>query len=198
MKHVKMLGLAIVAALALTAVVGAGTASATVICSTNPCGTHYASGTTISGSSNHAVLTTNIDTVTCTSSGFSGKTTTTGGANETVKGTISSLTFSGCTNKEGEKCNVSSVNTPYNAEVHASGKGNGTLTVFNGGAFVDCGSFINCTFTAATASLSVTGGTPATAKANGISLSSSGFLCPSTATWTATYTVTSPKSLFVL
>ena len=39
MKHLKMLGLALLAAAALTALLGAGTASATELCSTNtsPC-----------------------------------------------------------------------------------------------------------------------------------------------------------------
>jgi hypothetical protein len=47
MKYLKMLGLAVVAAAALSAFMGAGSASATVLCTTNstPCGTSHTEGT---------------------------------------------------------------------------------------------------------------------------------------------------------
>lgn len=47
MKYLKMLGLAAVAAVALMAIVGVGTASATVLCqtTTTPCSSHWATGT---------------------------------------------------------------------------------------------------------------------------------------------------------
>jgi hypothetical protein len=57
---------------------------------------------------------------------------------------------------------------------------------------------INCTFTTASASLGVTGGSPAIAKANGITLTQNGITCPSEAHWDAEYEVLEPKPLFVV
>jgi hypothetical protein len=207
MKHLKMLGLAAVAAMAMMAVLGAGSASASVLCKTNasPCPEHYPAGTNISASlvkGTHATLTGGFfGDVTCTASTVTGKTSTTGGASSNVTGSVTGLTFTGCTHN-GEKCSsVTAVNLPYHAEITASGKGNGALTVKssgkgNPGAQVSCPG-VACTFTTASASLGVTGGAPAIAKANGISLSREGGLCPSTANWDAEYTV-SPSPLFII
>jgi hypothetical protein len=70
MKYLKMLGLAAVAAMALTAVLGASSASAaTFLCKTNanPCPEHYPTGTTLSGSLEpgfHSTLTSNLRQIT--------------------------------------------------------------------------------------------------------------------------------------
>lgn len=212
MKHVKMLGLAAVAAMALMAVVGAGTASATELCSTNtsPCtGTMYPSGTKIESklkAGATALLTNNITNVTCKKSTVTGSTTSTGSSTETVLGTISALTFTECTNSFGENCTASAINLPYKGEIHtteAASNGNGKLTVSssgkgNPGATVVCGALINCTFTTALATLHVAGGNPAVATASKISLLRSGGFCPKEAFWDAEYEVTTPKPLFVI
>jgi hypothetical protein len=210
MKYVKMLGLAAIAAMALSAVAGASTASATELCSTNtsPCsGTMYPVGTEIKAELKAggagAVITNNITNWTCKKSAISGKTTTTGSATETVLGQITALTFTECTNTAGEKCTAEAVHLPYKAEIHATGGGNGTLTVSSGGngnpgEILVCGTDINCTFSFATASLSLTGGNPAILKAGKIKLETAGGICPAEASWDAEYEVTSPKPLFVV
>lgn len=210
MKYVKMLGLAAVAAMALAAFAGAGTASATELCSTNtsPCsGTKYLSGTKVAASlktGTTAVLTAGFGSVSCTKSSMAGSTSTNGSATETVKGSITSLTFEGCTGPFGESCtNPKAEGLPYAAEIHATGGGNGTLTVSGAKVVVECGFTVNCRFSVATASLTVTGGNPnATAAASKIALTPESIPghenCPTSATWTATYTVTAPSPLFVV
>jgi hypothetical protein len=207
MKYAKMLGLAVMAAMALSAVVGASTASATELCKENPCnGTMYPAETAVTAQLKTgavAELTSPITNVTCKKSTTSGKTTTTGSATETVLGQITALTFTECTDTAGEKCTAEAVNLPYKGEIHATGGGNGTLTVSssgkgNPGATVVCGLVINCTFSTALASLSVTGGNPALAVANKIGLNLAGGVCPTEAHWDSQYEVTAPKPLFVL
>jgi len=212
MKHLKVLGLAAVAAMALMAIVGAGTASASELCSTNtaPCtGTKYGQDTTISAqlkSGTVAFLTNSISNVACKKSTVLITTTNAGTTGEPVKGQAPSpngLTFSECSTASGTACTVTVQNLAYNGTLTATTKGNGTLTVQSGGsgdpgATVVCGFLINCTFSTASATLSFTGGSPAVAAANGISLSRSGGFCPSTSTWDAEYEVTSPKPLFIV
>jgi len=212
MKNLKMLGLAAVAAMALMAMVGAGTASATELCSTNtsPCtGTKYLSGTTISAqlkAGTGAVLTNSISNVTCKKSTVDITTTSSGGSGVAVTGTApktTGLTFSECTNSFGETCTAEVVDLPYSGSVTATGKGNGSMTVQadgsgNPGAKVVCGSLINCTFKTASATLTVTGGNPAIAAANAIELTREGGFCPTTSKWDAEYEVTAPKPLFVV
>ena len=210
MKYLKMVGLAAVAAAALMAVVGAGTASATELCSTNttPCtGTKYGTGTTLKASlvtGTEAVLSTNLDTVKCAASTVEGKTTSAGGSGATVvKGEIvspSGLTFTSCKDSFGNTCEVKAVNLPYNAEVSGSGEAAELVvtSTAGAGATVKCGSIINCTFTTKSASLAVKGlATPPVASAEGISLARTGGLCPSTSTWTAKYQITTPSPLKV-
>jgi hypothetical protein len=212
MRYLKTLGLAAVAAMALAAFVGAGTASATELCSTNtsPCtGTMYPAGTKIESklkAGTKAVLTNPITNVTCTGSGVGGATSTTGSSTETVKGSITAFSFTGCSDTFGDTCTVTTLNLPYNAEIHTTeekANGNGKLTVRssgkgNPGATVVCGAFINCTFTTALATLHVDGGNPALATALGIPLLRTGGLCPKEANWDAEYEVTTPKPLFVI
>jgi hypothetical protein len=208
MKHLKLLGMAIVAVAAMTAFLGAGSASATVLCktATSPCtGGTYGSGTAINASlksGTAAELTTSLGTVVCNKSGTNGKTTSAGGgAGVAVTGTLEALTFEEC--KLGTtSCTVASVHKPYNAKIAWTSGSNGNLEVGtsgagNPGATVKCGIFINCEFTTASAVLGVTGGTPALAEANNISLSRSGGICPSTSTWKAVYSVTTPSPLFI-
>jgi len=208
MKHIKTMGLAVVAALALLAIAGAASASASaVLCSTNtsPCtGTKYGSGTKLTAqlkSGTHATLTTSITNVTCTKSSVGGSTNTAEGHGE-----ISSFAFTGCTAvSNGSACTVKAVNLNYTATANPGGGGNGTLTVTpkagngNPGATVECpGAFINCTFTTSSITLSVTGGNPAIISASNEPLQREGGLCPSEAKWDATYEVTSPKPLFLV
>lgn len=209
MKQFKMLGLAAVAALGLMALAGAGTASATELCSTNtsPCtGTVYTSGHGVSAqlkAGTTANLTNPISNVICQKSTTAGKTTNTGSKGVAVTGTIESLGFTECKTASGVACTVKTLNIPYAASIVATGSGNGTLTVKSGGsgepgATVECGSLIICTFSTASAVLEVTGGNPAIAKANGIALQPKGITCPLESHWDAEYEVLEPKPLFIV
>jgi hypothetical protein len=214
MKYLKMLGLAAIAALALTAIAGSGAASAatTTLCkvNVNPCPAteDYPAGQVIKGAlkpGTTATLTPNpafFGHVTCTASSIEGKTNSTSGA--PLTGSITSLTFTGCTHN-GEKCtSVTAVNLPYDVDVTTENttksNGNGTMTVTDGlgaGAQVTCPG-VNCTFTATTIDLKVTGGNPAFVTATEVPLKATGGFCPTEAKWDATYEVTSPKPLFVI
>jgi hypothetical protein len=205
MKHLKMMGLAVVAALAVMAMVGAGTASAEgTACSTNTsaCGSLVAPGTKISASlaTGHASLTTSVGTVTCK------KSTVAGTINEPGKahGEITGLTFTECSIGSTTCSAVKSENTPYTVTGVPTGSGNGDLTVtpktLNPGAIVECGTVINCTFSSKHVNLKFTGGTGGvlpTVMAENVSLERSGGLCPSTATWNAHYQINTPTSLFI-
>ena len=211
MKHLKTLILAAVAAAALTALFGVGSASATELCSTSttPCsGTKYESGTPLHAnleSGTKATLTNSITNVTCEASTVEGNTTTNGGAGA-VTGDITGLTFNtNCKTASGTACTVTVINLPYPATISGGGTATGatsTLTVSDpsgAGATVVCGFLINCTFTTTDASLSVkneTDGTP-TATAS-VTLARSGGICPSTSTWDAAYDITNPSPLFVV
>lgn len=200
MKYAKILGLALVAAAALIAFVGAGSASATVLCKngTSPCSEIYGAGTTIKGKSTNAVLTSNLATVACTESNTTAEVTNQGSASTTVTGTITALSFSGCTASAGTvSCEVSVNNLPYHAEVHWTSGVNGTLTASSGGsgspgANVVCGTLISCTFERTLFTLPVNGGNPANIVANKVSLERTPFggtpLCGTEAFWDATYT----------
>jgi hypothetical protein len=203
MKYMKTLGLCLVAAIAAMAVIGAGTASATKLCSVNsapcPAGNTYGKGTAINTQLVAGTKTTFVSgfvTINCTESTMNGKTTSEGGAGA-VTGEISSVAWKNCTSNLGS-CTATALKTPWPAEVTGSG-GNGTLTVTHPGGKFTCGG-TTCEYEASSASVSVTGGNPAKAKASGISFKKIGgsFLCSSTATWTAELEVTAPKPLFIV
>ncbi len=104
-KYAKILGLAAVAAMALMAFVGTGTASATVLCKTNlttgcaAAGQDYPAGTGIHATSESSgILETTGGVIldTCTGSTVKGKTSNTGSASTTVSGPIEELAWGVC------------------------------------------------------------------------------------------------------
>lgn len=106
MKCLKMLGLAAVAAMALAALLGAGPASATVLCTENkipcPAGEDYEFNTEIEMSqvSSSVIKSTNGTALsTCGDSKIKGRTENTGGKGVLVKVEITEMTFTECTNK---------------------------------------------------------------------------------------------------
>jgi hypothetical protein len=114
-----------------------------------------------------------------------------------------SLSFSSCTG-----CTVVEArNLPWNLEVEAAGGGNGTITVSGSGlgnpgvAFSSCLSGATCVYGAATASGTMTGGSPATVGFSGLILNreeGSKILCGATTSVAATYVQTAPaEPLFV-
>jgi len=202
MKLMKTFGLCLVLAAAVMAL-GAGTASATKLCSVNsspcPAGNTYGKGTSIKtqlAAGSKSVMSSGFVTITCTESTMSGKTTNEGGAGA-VTGEISSVTWKSCTSGLGS-CTTSALKTPWSAEITGSG-GNGTMNVKGAAGKFTCGG-TTCEYEASKVSLSVSGGSPAKAKASNVSFTKigGGFLCSSTASWTSEYEVTSPNPLFVV
>jgi len=205
MKHVKMFALAAVAVAAPMAFVGAGTASATALCSTatSPCtGTKYGVGTEIRAAltgGNQSVLTAIFATVKCSESLVVGKVTNAGGASATVVGEITTLDFGTC------NCTVTVLNNGE-LEVHYTSAGNGTLTGKNSVVTINC-SGISCKFGTAAAGTTigpVTGGSGATPTANAnlpyISGDASNFVCTGGSgigIWKAPYEAFVPTSLFI-
>jgi len=221
-KHAKVLGLAIVAALALSAFVGAGSAAANAkVCSTAGKGAACAGShgnvytgpikasliATTNTTEVHAVLQSQFTSVTCTNSTVEGEVTN----GETGTGVINSLTFSGChsggssTNNCTADTTASKTNT-WPATGTASGKsdGNGSMDVSNVTGHFACvifGSTVNCYYKAASTNVDVFGSdTTPTIEATAVSLEreepSSGF-CSASATWTARYSIETPTSLFL-
>lgn len=207
MRYLKVLGLAAVAAMAVMAFLGASSASATVLCTqtlTTCPGGHetnemYEPGDIIVGTATNARLTSDLANVKCSNSETEAELETTGGASETVTGTIIGLNFTGCKTEQviPVNCTVTVNNLPYNTEVHWTEGHNGQLTVTSGGggnpgATVVCIGVINCTFSNTLFSLPIDGGNPAKVTANKVNLLRNGGLCGNEAFWDATYESTTP------
>jgi len=188
MRLIKMFGLAMVAAVAAMAFLGAGTASAT-LCKINqsPCSAEnqYPAHTTLITHSNKAILKSN---------GFSGttvecKSTATllhekieGGI---LKGKVTSLLWEEC-----KGCTKATTTTLPTFDDKATGGGNGTITFLNTVVVLEgCPLGAKCTASAKEATMSLTGGTfpNGTAKgtANNIKVEMSGFGCGTEGTWNA-------------
>ena len=212
MKYVKMLGLAAVAAAALTAFVGASSASATVLCTTP--GTGTPTGTTCpegwaAGPTHeiHAVNTTNATltsnesfkpNIVCEVSTVKGHPENEGSATETVRGAIEVLTFEKCGESEVKVLNKGSL------EIHwIEGTHNGTLTGTGQEITTVTPSIfgnIHCIYKTNSTHLGVlNGGETAslTAASKPIPHLETSSLCPSGPTWDATYSITTPDHLYV-
>lgn len=211
-KSLKILGLLVAAAIAGSALLGAGSASAAVLCTSNEdCSTSHTSeegemldaGDVLVGTAENLVL-TGTPEVTCAHSLTEVEVT---GANP-IEGELSTLEFSGCAAKTvlgNVACNVQVENLPYTGTVTKVGSnGNGRLeaTAISGepSAFVTCAGFIECAFGNSVFDLAISGGDPVKITANKLPLKikSGGFLCPSEALWDASYeAVGSITSVFV-
>ncbi len=202
MKWIKNLTLAAITAAALMAFLGAGTASATQLCATSGAGTECA-GTgkfeysgNITGTSTNATLSTNLANVECSDSATTITANSSTGA--PILGEVTALSFTGCrTEVTLVPCTVTVKNLPYSGSLEGK-----TLTVTDpvgAGAKVVCGTVISCEFLTQAATLAITNGSPTVAVAKEVALShETGAICPSTATWNATYSVTAPTGLTVL
>jgi len=211
MRYAKMLALAAVAAGALMAFIGAGTASATVLCSTTvtpcPAGQDVEVGTELdfslkSGTSAVLVDTAGNELDSCTGSTVEGKITNTGGSTSTVTGELTpkegtlnktGLTWSGCTFP------TKTLSATGKLEIHQiTGSSNGTVT--SDSEFqvtINTIFFGSCVYgvKAGTSLGDLIEGKPAhfTANATAIKLEGSQVACPETSKWTATYVLTEPK-----
>jgi hypothetical protein len=202
MKYVKALGLAIVATMALTAFLGASSASATVLCTATetPCSAAN-KYTTTQDSEIEASLETGTTLVTRTTSGsiedtcnnsrVKGNITAAGGATATVVVKVTELTFVGCTN-------TTTVNNEAacQLEIHSiANTDNGTLT--GSGCTVTTVLFgVSCKYGLGNGTHLgvVTGGAMGTIDINAVvqRIDSSSILCPETTLWEGEYTITNP------
>lgn len=216
MKYIKMLGLAAIAAAAMTALVGVGTASAWTLCkegvnASNECNTpggHYSTGTEFKATDPSAVLTVGsggaFKKLDCHSEVVVKTTSTGDDVGGAVSGNVTSLKFSSCTSTEPDlgSCTATPEGLPYSGTVVGTSAGNGTQTVTSATTTkVVCGGFFSCSYTTAKngVTLTVTGGNPAKFDANEVALGleAGGFGCGSSAKWDATYTLTSNTNLTV-
>jgi hypothetical protein len=215
MKYLKMLGLAAVAAMGLMAFLGAGTASATVVCTTpnetNACAEawHEPAGTIWDASldpGSTAVLEATGGGLedTCSESTVAGKQENTGSDTETVKvevpkeikvteKVVPGLSFGNCTKP------TKVLNPEGTMEFHwISGTDNATVTATGFEVTVEAVGGVSCVYSAGAAPGTdlgtATGGSMGTIDVSAIVNKKSGsFLCPADSVWTASYTITDPS-----
>lgn len=202
MKYLKMLGLAVMAAAALTAILGASSASASTLCTATetPCSAahkdKFLHAVLEAGSSAYLIETggtTASPLVTCTESTVTAESEETGSSTETEKGLVKNLSFGGC----NHTTNVIAGGT---LEVHhIAGTDNGTVTSKEAKVTVSIIG-VSCVYGSQNG-LDIgelTGGLMATMDINAVvNLVEGGFFCPKTAIWEGKYTVTEPEPLYV-
>lgn len=212
MKYVKTLVFGSVAAAALMAYLGAGTASATVLCSepgtgspvgtTCPAGKAYSSGTSL-----HAVLdpgtggstlTNGYKDINCSEATIAGSTSTEGSASTAVSGAVTTLFFSSC------NCEVKVLKTGSFEIQWISGTHNGTLKSSGTEVTTTCDispfGLVHCIYVTNGTDLGTfTGGNPATVDIASADIPrlATNLLCDEAGNWDAKYEVTSPKPLYV-
>jgi hypothetical protein len=202
MKYLKMLGLAAVAAMALMAFLGAGTASATTLCTTTetPCtgswlitptnDPHLVATQTGTGILQEDKTENAATYVSCTGSEMTALSTKTGNSTETPTGEVKTLSWSGCT---------STVNTVALGTIevhHIEGTDHGTVT--SSGTEVTTNIIgVSCTFKGTDLGTLTGGASPSMDIKATVDKTAGSFLCPPHATWTATYNITEPKPLYV-
>ena len=202
MRYLKMLGLAAVAAAALFAILGAGSASATVLCSTTaepcPAGQKWPVGTTLdwsvpSGKQIALVDTEGGELDKCSTSTLQWTITNAGSATTTVTGENEGTTWGSCTFP-------TKTLTLGKTEIHKiAGTSNGTVT--EEGTFevtINTVFFGSCIY-GATSGVSIYDlieGVAAETRVNAVveRFSGSNFACPSTAKMTGDYVLTAPKN----
>ena len=215
MKLIKVSGLAVIAALFAMALVGVGTASATGLCSEMPevveggltkckTGKAYTTGQEFKAEATNVAFENELENVTCATSQMTLKQTEANtGSGVALLGEITALTFAGCQSSGGFNCTVQSLNKPYKASL-SSGTGLLTVTGKNGvfSVSVSCGlGVLACVFESTTLNLTFESGNPAAVRAENVPLKTTkkeGFLkCPESASWTATYVMKTPTSVWV-
>lgn len=201
MKYLKMLGLALIAAAALTAFVGAGTASATKgrLCSTatNPCNSPWAVGTHIDFSLKTGTSAKLTDTAgntldTCTFSTVTGFLTGNDGST-TPFGHITTLDWG----TAATPCTVTTDTVQAGGlKISPTGSGNGSVAA-NAKIEVTVNVFSSCNYGVengtSLGTINEGKGTAVVFKANAVAKKlAGGFLCPETTKWVAEYVLTSP------
>ncbi|HYH54078.1 MAG TPA: hypothetical protein VD761_08100 [Solirubrobacterales bacterium] len=189
MKHLKMLGLAMVAAAAFMAFAGSASANPVL---TSPENVEY-TGNILATGEGTFLLQAGFANITCTTSTVGGTVTT----NNTSKasGPITTLDFSGC------NATVTTIKNGSLEIIPNAPTGSNKGTVKGTGSEVTVSTLgVSCVYGtgAGTTIGTATGGNPATiAVSASLPKISGGFLCASPASWTGSYTVTSPKPLII-
>lgn len=200
MKYLRMLTLAAVAAAAFIAFAIAGTASATVLCTTTttPCSAKLNKGSELHAQlekGTKAIFDTQLKTAECNESAMKLTTKTTGGANETVVATIDELSFEEC------NCDVVVLKNGSIEIHHIAGTDNGTLILSGLELTKECNIIgsVHCTFASKTTHMgTLTGGHPATMDVNAtLQKVGGGVLCPPHTIWTGAYEITNHTTLHV-
>jgi hypothetical protein len=194
MKHLKMLGLVAVAATALMAFLGAGTASATVFCSTNaspcPAGQKWPTGTeprfiVRPGGAGIWKDTSGNVLAECPEGEIRGKITNSGSATETV---TTSVEASGFTWANTGTCFSTTTIKGGTLEYHAiEGTNNGTVTVSGIEITINNPLFGSCVYgfgTGHLGRLTASGSGSAILDIETIFSKKSGFTCPADLVWT--------------
>jgi len=205
MKHLKTLALAAVAVGALVALIGVGTASASVLCSTTttPCNSKWPKGTVLSyslvkGTTEKFATTPGESFDTCSESTDEGAVVVEGTETESEEESTTSLTFSGCTfvTKTVQAC-------PFRVDSIAKSD-NGTVTVAGNGCDLTINTvlFGSCTFGApagtdvGTLTATTVNRTDAIRDINAVLNITPGepVGCPKSIKWTAEFTLTKPAN----
>ena len=208
MKHLSMLGLAAVAALALMALFGAGPASATVLCKENqiPCPEEmeFKVGQTVDASQQtgtSSIFRTTGGSLlnTCTASTIESEIANAGGATETVILKLTNLTFGSCSN-------TTFVQEVGELEIHyvtEKGETRGKPTARKVALTIDT-ILGHCIYgTGAGIDLGTVTGSPTEAEGATIDIATSlpkkegAAFCPADLLWESTYRITSPIPLYV-
>lgn len=209
MKYLKMLGLAVVAAAAVMAFVGAGSASATTLTCTNPEGSGTKvvcpAGTEIVATAESSLLLkAGFANITCTESTVGGKTSNAGSSTETVKGAIETLTFNGC----NATVTVIKKGT-LEIHTHTEGVTNSIGTVTGAGSEVTVSTLgVSCVYGTSNTDIGTLTGSPHTTSTGvgptatfdinaNLPKISGGFACASPAAWEGKYKITKPDWLDV-
>ena len=206
MKYLKMLGLAAVAAMALTAFIGASSVSATVLCTTTPAvGTACGTGWHVDKIVASVVGTFSFHSTgggleaTCTVAGATAEKNATGSSTTTPVGTVSKANLpwgfvnNGCTN-------TTDTIAGGELEFHWTSGDNGTMTA-KGFEVTVVLAGVSCTFGfgAGKSIGDLTGGAPAIMHVNLVAEKTAGsFLCPTTARWTGTFQITNHTAVYVV
>jgi hypothetical protein len=225
MKPIKMFGLALIAAVAATALIGASSALAaesTALCkvSTSPCPEKsiYPSGTVVKTQLLHQTASSaenlknvspslllgpgEVVEVRCWESSASGKTTTGLVKEGPVQGTLETLSFSHCFHKSGVSCTVT-INKLGSLTLQKTGVNVGEAKVNGVKATVVCGIVFECVYKTEELPLSAKGtgslGEVAelTAKQAKLTKEGIGVGCPSEAFFDAGYEITEPATGFI-
>jgi|SRR6478672_6036642 len=203
MNHLKMLGFAMLVTTALAAFAGTSTASATTLCRTggfpeSGCGAGKgeinAASDNLELTSTNSVFKNSVSDVSCEDSEMTIDPATSTGA--PVLAEVTKLAFhTKCETKSKQPCTVEVFNLPYPVTIEGS-----TLTIkdsVGAGARVKCGFLISCLFTTKEAPFMISNVLFTTITGTEIAFSRSGSLCPATASWNVTYSVTAPEGFTV-